>query len=72
MTIAVGGSRMAKKMGRPTTGRDDASARIDKGLLFQAKQVAGNRGVSVAEYLSELLKGPVERDYAELLKKLKL
>lgn len=61
---------MGKKMGRPTTDRDDVSAKIDRAIMAKAKLIAADRGVTAAQLLSELLRGPVDRAYAEMLRKL--
>jgi hypothetical protein len=62
---------MAKKMGRPkSSDRDDATARIDRGVLAKARMVANARKISVAEYLTDLLHGQVDRDFLKEMKKL--
>lgn len=58
---AHGGKR--EGAGRPKSERDDATAKIDKAILARAHFVARVRGISVAEYLSETLRGPVDRDF---------
>ena len=52
----MSGTTMAKKkMGRPKTSeRQDVSIKFDKILAARARQIALSRGVSMAEYLSEL------------------
>lgn len=66
------GTAMAKKrMGRPkTSDRQDVSIKFDKILAAKARQIALARGVSMAEYLSELARGQIDRDYAKLLRQL--
>jgi hypothetical protein len=61
---------MAKKMGRPKSGRDDVSVKIDRLIAFQAKQVAGRRKTTVAELLSEMLRSPVGKAYLDVLKEM--
>ena len=61
---------MAKKMGRPKSGRDDVSVKIDRNVAFQAKQLAGHRNLTVAELLTDLLRGPVGKGYVDMLKEL--
>lgn len=61
---------MGKKMGRPTTDRDDVSAKIDRAIMSKAKLIAADRGVTAAQLLSELLAGPIDRAYAEMLRRL--
>jgi hypothetical protein len=71
MTGIVELMSMGKKMGRPKTSeRDDATARIDRGVLGKAQMVAKARKISVAEYLTDLLEGPVDRDFLKEMKKL--
>lgn len=60
---------MAKPKGRPKSSqRNDATAKIDAGLITKAKFVADTRDMPLAEYLSELLRGPVDRDFAKAVK----
>jgi hypothetical protein len=59
-------SRNVKEM--PTVARNDLGVKLDAGLVTKAKHVViGRRGkgekLTLAEYLSELLKPLVERDY---------
>jgi hypothetical protein len=62
---------MAKAKGRPKTSeRDDSTVRIDRTVLGKAKLVATHRGVSVAELLSEVVRVPVDRAYAAMLREL--
>ncbi len=58
---------VAKKMGRPKGGRNDAPAKIDKAVVDMAKHIARTRGITVAEYLTGLTEGPVRKDYKKLL-----
>jgi hypothetical protein len=59
-----------KKMGRPRSVRQDASIKFDKILLGRARHVAQARGIGIAEYLSELSRPLIDRDYRSLLKEL--
>ena len=52
------------------SARQDVAAKIDARVIGMAKLIATERGVCLAEYLSETLKAPVERDYAETMRKL--
>jgi hypothetical protein len=57
---------MAKAKGRPKTSqRNDATAKVDKGILKKAKFVADSRDIPLAEYLSDVLRAPVDRDFAK-------
>jgi hypothetical protein len=62
---------MAKRRGRPKESeRDDVTVKLDRKLVGKSKLVATHRGVSVAELLSGLLEGPVDRAYAQMLRDL--
>jgi hypothetical protein len=52
--------------------RDDKAVKIDRSVAMKAKLVADTRRMSVAEYLSELLRGPVERDWQKAARQLGL
>jgi hypothetical protein len=41
------------------------SVKLDRGVVSRAKIVAAARGLTLAEYLSELTRGPVDRDFAK-------
>lgn len=64
-----------KTMGRPRgTGkstRNDRAAKVDATILGWAEMVAKARGISVAEYLSETLRKPVAKDFAEVMERMK-
>ena len=60
---------MAKKMGRPKTSvRRDSSVKFDKTLADMAQFIAKGRGISRAEYLSEMSRKAIERDYAAMMR----
>jgi hypothetical protein len=62
---------MARPGGRPgQSGRDDVTVKVDRTLAGKAKLVATHRGVSVAELFTELLRGPVDTAYAQMLRQL--
>jgi hypothetical protein len=63
------GLAMAKRMGRPKTSeRVDGTVRLDRTLIGRAKLVANYQGVSVAELLSELVRGPLDKVYGQMLR----
>jgi hypothetical protein len=63
-----GGATVAKKRGRPKTSeRDDATIRIDRLVARRLKAVADYRGASVAELATEMLRGPVDREFAKMV-----
>jgi hypothetical protein len=71
-TATAGGSRMARPRGRPKTStRSDRVARIDSVVLGWAEMVARARGISTAEYISETLRSPVQRDFAAVMEQMK-
>lgn len=45
--------------------RDDVTVKIEARIYRKAKMTAAYRGVHLAEYLSEVLEKPVERDYQQ-------
>lgn len=47
--------------------RQDTAVKIAEHVYRQAKMVASYRGVTIAEYLTDLLTTPVLRDYAAML-----
>lgn len=65
------GITMARPRGRKKTSqRDDTAVKIDRAVVGQAKLIATFRGISLAELLSEMLKVPVSRAYAQMLREL--
>jgi hypothetical protein len=48
--------------------RNDKAVKISRDLAAKAKLIAESKGIPVAEYLSELLRGPVERDWPKAVK----
>lgn len=55
-----------KRPGRPKRPRRaDVSVKIDSKIVEEAKLVALLRHITLAEYLSEILREPVKRDYNE-------
>lgn len=57
------------KKGRPTTGRHDVTVKVDAAVISKAKMVASARNIPLAEFVSELLRGPVDREFAKEMKK---
>lgn len=53
---------MAKKRGRPESGRNDISVRMDADVVKNAKIVASYEGKTLAEYLSDSMAPIVARD----------
>jgi hypothetical protein len=62
---------MGKKRGRPKLDkRRDAVVKLDGTIVGKAQMVAKANGTSVAEYLSELLRGLVDRDFLKVMKQM--
>jgi hypothetical protein len=68
----MGSTTMAtKKAGRPKTSvRQDVSIKFDKTLAGMARLISQGKGVTMAQYLSELSRPQIERDYAKLMRDL--
>jgi hypothetical protein len=47
---------------RPMTKRNDVSVKMDAEVVSEAKMVAASRNISLAEYLSELVRSLVHSD----------
>jgi hypothetical protein len=62
---------MARKRGRPKgIKRRDAVVKLDAIIVGKAQMVAKARGTSVAEYLSEIIRVPVDQDFLSVMKQL--
>jgi hypothetical protein len=57
------------RRGRPKMQRDDATTKIDRRLLSLAHLISADKGISTAEYLSELIRTAIEQETGELLLK---
>jgi hypothetical protein len=56
-------------MGRKKTDRV-ANIKIGTDVAQMARLVASRRGISMAEYLTELLRGPVSKDWLKIAKEM--
>lgn len=45
------------------------AVKIDRALAGKAQMIATDRGVDLANYISEVLRGVVERDWAKMVRK---
>jgi hypothetical protein len=62
---------MSRPKGRPKRSeRHDATTKIDRILLGKAHLIARQKGITVAELLSEMLRGPIDKAYAQLVRSL--
>lgn len=61
-----------RSMGRKKKGIGDepptATAKIDRALLGKARIVANDLGIDLAAYLSDLIREPVNRAFAKVVK----
>lgn len=56
------------KKGRPKSDRDDVTVKVDRVIVSRLKQVAGYRGVTVAELISDILRAPTSKIFNEMLR----
>jgi hypothetical protein len=66
-TLTVG-REMAKKAEKGK--RDDVAVKLDRALAEKAKFVASRKRTTMAEYLSEMVRSSVERDFANAVKEM--
>jgi hypothetical protein len=60
---------MAKKVGRPKKPSGEGRpVRIDADVAMMAAKVAAYRGVPLSEFLSEILRPSVVREYGKMLR----
>lgn len=71
MAVDLKDAPMAKKVGRPSkpagSGRP---VRVADDVVSMARRVADFQGVALSDYLSDLLRPGVSKDYGAMLKKL--
>lgn len=48
--------------------RNDKAVKIDRVIAMKAGLVAESKGQPLAEYVTEILRGPVERDWARAVR----
>lgn len=68
---------LERPMGRPKGSRDknkpvrdDVAVKVDRTVIGKAKLIATHRGITLAELLSTLLRAPVDKEYAKMLREL--
>ena len=66
MSMVLEQRRMAPK--RAGKKRDDVAVKVDRTLADKAKLIASRRGITMAEYLTDLIRGPIERDFVKTIK----
>lgn len=68
---AMGTKASEGKRGRPKESeRNDVSVKIDRTLVGKARLVATHKGISMAQLLSDIIKGPLDRFYAQMVREL--
>lgn len=60
---------VGKSKGRPKTGRQDVTVKVDGAVISKAKLVASARNIPLAEFVSDLLRVPVDREFAKEMKR---
>ena len=63
-------ARMPAKKPAPKGPRNDIAVKIDRTLADKAKLVASRRGTTLAQYLSDMIRGPVEKDFSKTVKEM--
>ena len=67
-TVHVRGSAMARKVGRPgKPGGKGKPVRIDPDLAAKAQIVALRRRVPLSDYLSDIIRARVLKDFAKVM-----
>lgn len=69
MTAAVLERGMAKA-GRPKGERDDVPVKLDRALVDRARVIAAYRRTTLADLLSTLLKGPIDKAHSQMASEL--
>jgi predicted HicB family RNase H-like nuclease len=60
---------MAKKKSGGGKETFTVAVKIERSLAGKAKMIATDKNVSLAEYISEIIRPTVERDWGKLIKK---
>jgi hypothetical protein len=60
----------AKPEQEPKPRRDDMAVKVERILAEKAKTIATRRGVTMAEYLSDLIRTAVERDFTKVVREM--
>lgn len=64
VSAVLKGSPMAKRKGRPEKpGGEGTVVRIASDLVVKAKYLAAQKGVPVSDYLSDLVRPAIEREF---------
>lgn len=68
MGIGGGVLEVAKQKGKAEL--KTTPVKVDTRLVRKAKTIAEDKGLSLSDYLSEILQGPIDRDWGKILKKI--
>jgi hypothetical protein len=70
MIPAIAETTMPRKK-KSTTGEPPTKAvKIDRALATKAQMIATDKGMSLADYISESLRGAVEKDWSKMVKRI--
>jgi hypothetical protein len=61
---------MGRKAATGKSKRDDVAVKLERLIVDKARLVASRRGVTMVEYLSDLLRNQVEKDFARTLREM--
>lgn len=61
-------AQTAEQLPMARTKRNDRPVKIDAAVVHEAQVVAASKGITLAEYLSEVLRPIVRRDYVRQAK----
>jgi hypothetical protein len=65
------GRPMAKSKGRPARpGGEGSVVRIASDLVHKAKYLAAQKGISLSDYLSDLLRPAIDKDFKKAVREL--
>lgn len=56
-------------LGRKKSGRKTSAVKIDASIAMKAARVAEDRGIPVSEYLTEMVRDRVEREWLKIVKR---
>jgi hypothetical protein len=65
--VGVGAAGVAKK--KDGSELKTATVKIDRTIVTRAKVLAADRGETVAAFLSDLLRAPVDREWSKMVRK---
>ena len=62
---------MARKRVEDKFKRDDVAVKLDRELTDKAKLVASRKRITLAEYMTELSRPTIEKDFAKVIREMK-